>query len=56
MRNCDVNVDENVKYKDKEKKGSETMKQQGVEVELRKNPLNDVTPNTQETLRLFLRN
>jgi len=30
LRHCDVTFDENVMYKDKEKKGSGTMKQVGV--------------------------
>ena len=42
LRHCDVTFDENVLDKDKEKKDSKTMKQVGVEVELRKDSLNDV--------------
>ena len=42
LRHCDVTFDENVLDKDKEKKGSKTMKQVGVEVELRKDSLSDV--------------
>ena len=34
LRHCDVTFDENVVYKDKEKKDSKTMKQVEVEVEL----------------------
>ena len=44
-----MTFDENVLYKDKEKKGFGTTKKVGVEVELRKNSLSDVVANTQET-------
>ena len=42
LRHCDVTFDENILYKDKEKKCSRTTKQVGVEVELQKNSLSDV--------------
>ena len=49
LRHCDMNFDENVMYKDKEKKGSRTTKQVGVEVELQNNSQKDVVEDTQET-------
>ena len=49
LRHCDVNFNENVMYKNKEKKGFGTTKQVRVEVELRKNSLSDVVIGTQGT-------
>ena len=44
-----MNFDENVLYKNKEKKDSKTAKQVRVEVELRKNSVSDVVTDTQKT-------
>ena len=56
LRHCDVTFDENVMYKNKEKKGSGTTKQVAVEVELGKSSLSDVVEDTKELLRLLLMN
>ena len=47
--------DENVLYKDNEKKESETMKQVRVDVELHKNSPNDVVAKTHEILKTVVK-
>ena len=44
-----MTFDENVLYNDKKNKGSTTMKQVGVDVELRKTSSSDVVADTKET-------